>query len=160
VSTENDSIEEKAHVKACKIADEINAKAVAAGCNHLLAIGYAHGTGSGYFRHYTGHIVITFEALAGGKPRRRTVNDCKHPIDVDKIVSLMVELQGYYDRQSAQWKAENARLQANRAALESIKPYAPSWMDMSANAFGINIDMRGLTAERARAIVDALKEVL
>jgi len=156
-------IEREADERAKALAKKIHEHAVLAGCKFAfgqLVTGYAHHTRSTWYSHATGNIEICFDALRGGKLSRRRVNDCKKPIDVDKIVSLLVELQGYYDRQSAQWKAEDARLQANRAALESIKPYAPSWMDMSANASGINILMRGLTDARARAIVDALKEVL
>jgi hypothetical protein len=154
----NEEIRNEANVRANELVDEIKAKALAAGLSDVHVRGYAHSQGPGIFvKRYTGHIEITFEAMAGDKPRRRTVNDVKKPIDVDKIVALLVEYQAYMDERNKQWKAEFAAEDANRLTAENIRSVAPLWLTIHANASGLGIEAHGLTADRCRAIVAAIK---
>ena len=148
-----------ANERARKLADEINAKAKAAGCTHSLCRvhGFAQMTGSTWHQRYTGHIELRFEALTVSGPRRRTVNDCKHPIDVDKIVKLLVELQGYYDRQDAERARHNAEADAVRADADKLRSDAPKWLEITSSVSGIHLHADSLTIAQARAIVDALK---
>jgi hypothetical protein len=160
MNMDNDKIRDEANAKAKKIADEINAKAGITD-QWKKATGHAYSTGfSLYSRRYTWNVKIRFEALSGGKPRRRTVNDCKNPIDVDKIAGLLVELKKYSEEQSKQWKDENARCDANARAADEIRADSPSWLTITSNANGLGIEADRLTADRVRAIVDAIKDVL
>jgi|WetSurMetagenome_2_1015567.scaffolds.fasta_scaffold1024170_1 hypothetical protein len=151
--------------RARELAKEIHDRAIAAGCKcsfGQIVYGHAHTSGSGslWNSRETGHIEIFFDAQRGGKLSRRRVNDCKKPIDVDKIVSLLVEAQAFRDRQAASWRAESAACKAFDAVATELKATAPEWLSILGSASGINIEARGLTAERARAIVAALKWVL
>jgi hypothetical protein len=153
----NEQIRDEARKRVDNLVDEITEKAVAAGCSDARVTGYAHGKGSCFFRRYTGHVAISFTALAGGKPRKRTVNDCKKPINVDKIVALLVEHERFVEDRTKRWKEEFRVEDANQKAKDAIQAEAPAWLTITANSSGLGIQAYGLSAERARAIVDALK---
>jgi len=158
-------LERDADERARALAKEIHDCAIAAGCKcdfGQIVYGRAHTTGSGslWNSRETGHIEIFFDARRGGKLSRRRVNDCKKPIDVDKIVSLLVEAQAFRDRQAEEFRRKvQASSDADAVATE-LKATAPEWLSICGSSSGIDIEARGLTAERARAIVAALKGVL
>jgi len=153
----NDQIRDEACKRANELADEIRRKAIAAGCSEdVRVIGYALGVGYYFQRRYDGHVEISFEALAGGRPRRRKVNDCKKPIDVDKIVALLVEHDGYRKRQSQQWRLESDAQEANEKVAEELRALVP-WLTITARTSGLWLSVDAQTPAQARAIVDALK---
>ena len=155
----DDKIGGPANDRARKLADEINDKATAAGCtsSSCRVHGEAHMMGTMWRLRYTGHIELRFEALTVAGPRRRSVNDCKRPIDADKIVKLLVELQGYYDRQDAERAQCNAADAAWKSAADKLRVDAPKRLEITSSASGIHLHADSLTAAQARAIVDALK---
>jgi len=154
----NDELRDSATARAEALANEIREKAVAAGCDASVFVrGYAHSVGSGWAgRRYDGHIEIQFEALYGGSTRRRSLNDCKRPIDVVKIVALLVEHATHIRRQNEQLKAEMKDTAANELVASEMRELAPT-LQIRAHAAGIDIAARSLSPERARAIVAALK---
>jgi hypothetical protein len=159
MDADRERIEKDATERARKLAAEINEKAAAKGYKVSKVAGGAHYT-KGFYHRPTGHVEIAFEALAGGAPRRRAVNDCKKPIDVDKIIALLVECQAFRDRQAEAWRREGAAREAASAVATELKAIAPEWLHISGSSSGVIIEARYLTAERARAIVEALKGVL
>jgi hypothetical protein len=155
----NDQIGDEAEARAKAIADEINAKASAAGCTRPLchAHGSAHITGPTWHRRYTGHIQIFFEAIGSSGPRRRTVNDVKKPIDVDKIVGMLVEYQRYMDARDARWKEEREVADRIGKVAEELRNGSPSWLSITSSISGIHIHADSMSPAQARAIVDALR---